>query len=49
MSKLLGYVWMEAMGDTQFHSFQTGFVVERASEGVEDSSVSGTVRPQECL
>ena len=43
MRKLLGYVWLEAMGYTQFHSFQTGFlrktdashgvsVLERASE-----------------
>ena len=43
MRKLLGSVWLEAMGDTQFNSFQTGFlrktdashgvfVLERASE-----------------
>ena len=43
MPKLLGSVWLEAMGDTQFHSFQTGFlrktdarhgffVLERAGE-----------------
>ena len=43
MRKLLGYVWLAAMGDTQFNSFQTGFlrktdashgifVLERASE-----------------
>ena len=43
MRKLIGYVWLEAMGDTQFRSFQTGFlrktdashgvfVLERASE-----------------
>ena len=43
MRNLLGYVWLAAMGDTQFNSFQTGFlrktdashgvfVLERASE-----------------
>ena len=42
MRMLLGYVWLVAMGDTQFHSFQTSFprktdafarsVLERASE-----------------
>ena len=43
MRKLLGYVWLAVMGDTQFNSFQTGFlrntdashrvfVLERASE-----------------
>ena len=43
MRKLLGYVWLAAMGDTQPNSFQTGFlrktdashgifVLERASE-----------------
>ena len=26
IKKLLGYVWLEAMGDTQFHPFQTGFL-----------------------
>ena len=26
MRELLGYVWPEAMGDTQFNSFQTGFL-----------------------
>ena len=35
MRKLLGYVWLEAMGDTQFNSFQTGFL-RRTGEGVEN-------------
>ena len=35
MRKLLGYVWLEAMGDTQFNSFQTGFLRRTdASHGV---------------
>ena len=35
MRKLLGYVWLEAMGGTQFNSFQTGFLRKTdASHGV---------------
>ena len=35
MRKLIGYVWLEAMGDTQFRSFQTGFLRKTdASHGV---------------
>ena len=35
MRKLLGYVWLAAMGDTQFNSFQTGFLRKTdASHGI---------------
>ena len=58
MRKLLGYIWLEAMDDTQFNSLQTGFlrkketshgvVLKRASE-LSDLNVfmCGTAGPQE--